>query len=582
MSSANIKWLAPLNVLLAFIAVFTLALTFYICTKFYAYLPTSDTWIYSDFLAQAAQGHLDTSTLFARHNHVHLIVLPKLVYFLDAWLVKGSGTLVTVISLLAMLATAGIFLVVIARIQAINNAEKIFLGLSSVILLLSACQAESLLNPANLQWSLLVFAATLTAWFVYKAAQQKTAINIIGIVIGMLLATLTSASSLLILAPFGLLLIGKTKVLRLLLVLAALAVLAVIIGELFFFDHLVLIAELFKNTLKFTADFMAPPVERLRSLPATAFVAALLIFALSRLAKKSLDNNVRENIFFGFLLYFALGVIFATGIARSYTSLAFTFRFVNLGLLFAAALLPLLYLQAVFLHSSRNVLILAALAYVSLLSYINFTEASAFAFGRNHIRLTQVAHALDITDPFVIASMPGTVWQKDDFDYVQANKHRLREAHTGIYASTTYQQLGKSISSQPQQPNVECTNKIIKVRQLLPDQASWRLVGESNTAAGDSLSQAWFVDHNNIIRGFAIPVEPEKNLLANLIADKQWAGFFNQEAIQLDKDVLAADIGEKALTLYAYNDKSMCRGEKIILPDYRDLRKKSAKQNSSD
>ena len=587
MSGANPKWLAPLNVLLALLAVFTLTLTFYICTKFYTYLPTSDTWIYSDFLAQAAQGHLDTSTLFAKHNHVHQIALPKLVYFLDAWVLDGSGALTTIISLLAMLATAGIFLVVIKRIRTINGAEKIFLSLGSVILLLSACQAESLLNPANLQWSLLVLAATLTAWFVYRAAQQKLATNIAGIAVGMVLATLTSASSLLILAPLGLLLLGKQKALRLLLALAALVVLALIIGELFFFDHQALIIELFKNMLKFTADFLAPPVERLHSLTATLLSNALFIFALWSLAKKPQDDSVSENIFFGFLLYFALAVILATGLARSYTALAFTFRFVNLGLLFAAALLPLFYLQAVYLQGVylqtaflRSVIMLVAVVYVALLSYINVTEASAFAFGRNHIRLTQVAHALDINDPFVIASMPGTVWQKDDFDYVQAHKHKLREAHTGIYASAVYQSVGKDITTLPERRNAVCTSNIIKMRQLLPNQASWRLIGESKTAAGESLSQAWFVDNNNIIRGFAIAVEPGKNLLANLRADKQWAGFFNQEAIQLNTDVLAANVGEKALTLYAYNDNVICQGEKITLPDYRDLRKKSARSES--
>ena len=52
------------NPLLALLAIFNIAITLYACTRFYAYLPTSDTWVYVDFLARAAHDHLDIPALF--------------------------------------------------------------------------------------------------------------------------------------------------------------------------------------------------------------------------------------------------------------------------------------------------------------------------------------------------------------------------------------------------------------------------------------------------------------------------------------------------------------------------------------
>jgi hypothetical protein len=93
MSLDSSKIFRFVNPLLACLAVFNVALTLYVCTQFYAYLPTSDTWVYVDFLARAAQGHLDFGALLERHNGTHVIALPKLVYFFDVRLTQGSGTL---------------------------------------------------------------------------------------------------------------------------------------------------------------------------------------------------------------------------------------------------------------------------------------------------------------------------------------------------------------------------------------------------------------------------------------------------------------------------------------------------------
>jgi MFS family permease len=547
-----------LNPLLMLVAAFNVALTLYCCTKFYAYLPTSDTWAYVDFLAQAAHGHLDIAQLFERHNGLHVIALPKLVYFFDMWLVQGSGALTVVVSLLAMTATTSMFVGVIVASSLLDKAEKIFLSLLCTTVLMSACQVESLLNPANLQWSLLVFSATLTAWFAscYENAKPlsgKNACHLAGVIAGVVLTGLTSASALLIIIPLALLFVPRPWLLRGAMILAGLVLLSMLITGIFFPEQFSLGLGLLKNWIAFTVDFLVPPVERLHSFVASLLAAIFVFLALNKLYRVMPFPLSNENRFFVLLLYFSLVTIVATGIVRSYSDDAFTFRFVNIGLLFAAALFPLLWL-----HAKNKLYLFAISVYVALLAYVNETEVSAFAYGRNHVRLTQVAYALNVDDPFVVATMPGSSFAQADFDAVQANKHFLQEAQAGIYGSEEYRHVGMSIDSLKDLASVACTTRLIKVRRLLPDQAAWRLWGESKTGVGGEVSRVYFVDEKNIIRGYAIPVVPEKNTLDNVFKPSQWVGFVN----------LDASAEQDALTLYGYNNHVLCQGDRIALPAY--------------
>jgi hypothetical protein len=547
-----------LNPLLMLVVAFNVALTVYCCTRFFTYLPTSDTWAYAEFLAQAAQGHLDIAQLFERHNGLHVIALPKLVYFFDMWLMKGSGVLTAAVSLLAMTATPVMFVRVIVASNSLNKSEKIFLSLLGTTILMSACQVESLLNPANLQWSLLVFSVTLTGWFAChydnaKPLSGKNAVHLAGVIAGVVLTGLTSASVFLILLPLVMLAVPKRWFAWGGIILIGLILLAMLATGIFFPDHVSLGLGLLKNWIVFTVDFMVPPVERLHSFVASLLAAVFVMRALYKLYRVMPFPVSSENRFFVLLLYFSLVTILATGIVRSYSDDAFTFRFVNIGLLFAAALFPLLWL-----HAKNNLQLFAISVYVALLGYVSVTEASAFAYGRNHVRLTQVAYALDINDPFVVATMPGSSFAQVDFDAVQANKHFLQEVQAGIYGSEEYRHVGMSIDSLKDLAPVVCTTRLIKVRRLLPDQAAWRLWGESKTGAGGEISRMYFVDGNNIIRGYAIPVVPEKNILDNLSRPNQWVGFVN----------LDTSAEQDSLMLYGYNGHVLCEGERIELPPY--------------
>jgi len=106
--------------------------------------------------------------------------------------------------------------------------------------------------------------------------------------------------------------------------------------------------------------------------------------------------------------------------------------------------------------------------------------------------------------------------------------------------------------------STSCNTTIIKMRRLLPHQAGYRLLGETQSNQGEIFSHAYFVDEKNIIRCFAIHMEPGKNILKNLSLNEQWAGFVN----------LDLSTEQKSLTLYAYSDSKICQGEKIDLPEY--------------
>lgn len=590
---------------LILLAALTVALTLYSCTRFYTFLPTSDTWIYTDFLAQAAQGKLLLAELFVKHNEAHRIALPKLVYFFDMWLTKGSGVLVVSVSLLAMLATTGIFLAVIFNIKTIDTHQKHTLSLLAIIFLLSICQVESLLNPANVQWSLLVFAATLTAWFAWQLVRCDNIRYAAGLVAGVILVSLTSASAGLIILPlmtlfaafrfgratawrssifalfFGVLLLLIAETLRLMLWPERLPLLVFMASKVGSLDITAQtradIIKLFNaepvsahlgwllDWLQFCTNFIVPAVERLHSGALTIFAGFVVLAAMVMLARSAHKAPDHTGVFFGLLLLFTLVTVAITGLARSYSSTAFTFRFVNLGQLFGISLVILLYLQITNEKIQARVITPCVIVYVFLLSWISVMEANAFGYGRNHVRLNQVAYSLDIRDPFVVSAMPGTIWEKIDYETVQANKHKLRDEQAGIYSSAAWQTQGRSVY-QLGLEQAACETTIVKQRRLLPDQPAYRLQGESRvTASGEKLTRVYFADSEGWIRGYGIPVLPSRNLHESYFLQSQWTGFANLEP----------SLQTQQLTVHPYNDRIICEGLAIDLPVYEAPRKKT-------
>ena len=554
MSSVSNRLLAVASPLLAVLALFNLWLTLYACSQFYLYLPSSDTWIYVDFLAKSAQGQLEIASLFERHNQTHLIALPKLVYFFDVWLTRGSGWLVVLASLSALVTSAAIFIAAVYRSEKLQRKEKRLFALFGVSVLVSASQVESLLNPANLQWSLMVAGAFITAWFVYRSDEEKKWPNKAGLLAGIFFLALTSASILFALIPLVLMNTGRRVAQQAAWLILGLSVVA--IAAVFFWqgENGLSISELYQRWLKFTIDFMVPPVERLHTGFISYFTLFLVLAALwyfSRLPADYLQGIAR---FFYFLLLFSLLVIASTGVVRSHSETAFTFRFVNVGLLFSLAALSMVYLLET---SHRAIAIVLMATYAVLLTFVSVREASAFGYGRNHYRLNQIAYGLEIKDPYVVVSMPGTIWQEQEYQFVSNNHYKLKEAGIGIYSDPHYQQVGRSIKAISAGAQLlPCETRVLKVRHLQTAQAAYKITGQSRSAEGERLTRVLFTDKEGIVRGLALPVMSSKQLLQDLWQGKQWAGFVNMEAASSQQEVLA----------YAYEGSRLCEATSIRLP----------------
>ncbi len=585
--------------------------------QYYTYLPTSDTWVYSEFLANAANGQLDMVSLFSRHNDAHAIVLPKLIYFLDIYLTQGSGLFVTLCSLLFMLGTAILFFAVILSITTYSLTQRLILALLSTLLLTSAIQVESLLNPANLQWSLLNFFATLSAFFCarYLTATSNKRRQLVYLAFAMIGVALTSASILLIAIPVAIVFISQQFGARRTMqwfIKTTLITLAILVGwEIFrtlFFptaaplafqilqslfpnnftvETLAAITEYFAaqplmaygqwlgNLLRFLALFFVPLMDRMNYPWLLLLCSAWLFYFFGKLLLNTLrsDQQARrhswQSLFFVTLLLFTIFSALVIGFVRSPLPYAYTFRFANLGLLFAAALFPLLWLCFAQRAFYRFFIMASFITYSGLLAWLSVQESGAFGHGRNHIRLTQVAYSLDIKAPEVVVAMPGTAWQETAFARVEERKRLLQEHRIGIYSDPVYQQVGKTFDTSTTPHMVDCNYKVQKIRRLLPKQASYKLSGLTTTSQGKAVDQVIFTTPDNIVRGYGISQLPSKQLTKILSEPYGWSGFINLgDSIPADR--------ETPVLIYGWADKILCRPKQIQLPMYqqRELNKK--------
>ncbi|HNE27071.1 MAG TPA: hypothetical protein PLH12_08020, partial [Pseudomonadales bacterium] len=117
-------------------------------------LPAEDVWQHIDLISSASNGHLNIDALWKKHNHIHFIPLPKLIYALDILWFKGSGIFTVSVSMTATVLTCFLF----ARIVLRETPQLIFPYRHSIALLTASwliciLQWESFVNPADLQWA---------------------------------------------------------------------------------------------------------------------------------------------------------------------------------------------------------------------------------------------------------------------------------------------------------------------------------------------------------------------------------------------------------------------------------------------
>jgi len=598
------------NPLLCCLLAFSTALLVYVCTHFFTYLPTADTWAHIDLLTGAAEGKLDSSLLFTRHNDLHLLALPKLIYFLDVWLGSGTGAITTAISLLFMLSSAALACYCIGQLTS-KRQEKTFLYLVTCLLLTSPIQVESLLNPANVQWSLLNFFAVLSAFSLQQYLLLRKTGFLVLLFVGCAGVALSSASALLILIPITLVALsarypGKVFTFKN-------TIMVFLLGSGFFIVELLRawllpetpslylsflaatsvldaqspefqqakdllnnspiesLAYLLYSLINFVSDFFAPPFERIAGSDLSfTFLLLLTLLGLSllRSSAKKENENKTPLFFLQLVLTFCIVIAFSIGLVRSFHPSAYTFRFANLGLLFAAAAFPLLLFACQ--HSTRLTHLSRAiiLSYLAALTWVNSTESLSFGHGRNHMRLTQVAYSVDVRDSFVIAAMPGTSMEKPAYEFIQANKHKLANKQIGVYASEAVQNIGKPINSLQLTKLEYCDNEIKKMRRLTAEQASYKVTGSSHHPKQGNLTHMYFTDGQGIIRGYGINVVAGESLWAHLLEEQHWAGFVNLENAD-------SDLSDQVVFLNAYDSSTICPAHKIMLPAYREHKKQN-------
>ena len=112
-------------------------------------LPAADLWQHTSLIEQAATGTLQPGTLLEKHNQLHFIPIPKLVYALDIALCSGSGLLTAAMSILFTLLSAAVFARAIFAGSAATSGEKTALALLCGSWLVCILQWESFVNPAN-------------------------------------------------------------------------------------------------------------------------------------------------------------------------------------------------------------------------------------------------------------------------------------------------------------------------------------------------------------------------------------------------------------------------------------------------
>lgn len=163
-ASSDLQGLYALKIAYLFFSLVSLGLTVYVLLVWRVSLPSFDIIDYHEFLSSAANGVLLRDDLWVRHNGAHLIFLPRLVFFVDMWMGRGSGVITTLVSCAAILGTVYIFCRAVFRLDVVDKNEKLFFCLLIFFVMTSDIVLESLLNPVDIQWSLLALGSVLLAY----------------------------------------------------------------------------------------------------------------------------------------------------------------------------------------------------------------------------------------------------------------------------------------------------------------------------------------------------------------------------------------------------------------------------------
>ena len=566
----------------------SVALTVYVVAMWRIALPSFDVVDYHDFLARAAEGRVQWETVWQRHNGVHLIVLPRLLWVLDIWLVAGQGWLVTAVSACVLAATLWLIVRQVNALPELTHGEKQLFGMLAALVLSSVLMAECLLSPVNSQWSLLAFGVVVMAAGLQLACVQVRRVGYVWLFAGALLAYLSSAPlTVLLLALLLPLLIALQSdglpVHRYALLLFVLLLTACIAWEVFaWFSGQPLLLALFYQQLV-SPDKVAAVEPFIRSsesiypqwlMSRLVFMGQYLLLTLGKHWQpgwwltlvfgiwcvgvlRSMVHWRRQHLFLTCLLVFAL--VMGVGAALLRFTTLYDYRHANIGFLLGFASLVLVFFSMNGRYRQIGLQV-ALLVYSPIFLFAMAQEAGAWAWeGRNQIREQQIGAAVGVKDPAMFAY----VWKHDDEHVaaVEADRAVFRDKRIGIYASAGYRLMVGEIAL----PAVlqQCEYAVAQVRQHYPDPQAFLVRGSTVAADGDVMTNVLFLDIHGKGIGWALAQLPSDRLLDQLLMPASWGGhlrFADEDAA----DQYAAD--QQAVDVIAFNDKKRCQPYRLTLP----------------
>lgn len=531
------------------LAMATVIQSSWLAIGFASFLPQSDTWQHVDALVKSRQG-LDLAWLFERHNDVHVLVIPKLVYHADILLTGGDGSVVARTSLIFLLLTPLLVSLVIWRTAHFSRTEKISFIVIGWALLASPMQAESLLNPANLQWSAFALTITLTGLCFSKYLDKRSPYWAALTVLTLVMNALTSASIWLTALPvIGSLLALRYGLRQMMIVLMIGSTLAIASISLISRQELFYI----NNVLQFFSQYLSPfaskisfaPVSYLASIAGTGLYLTTLLLVYRQ--QRSMD-------FFLFLMATLLFIALGIALTRSFMGNGFTFRFMNLPMLCLFSMIVVFYvhtrdkLPRIAFSTGASTLMLGVFS-------LNTIDTAESMFFRNHLRLTPIAYALDIRHPPLVEELPGYDTGSFDYDDVITEKVKLHKHAIGIYHSEMYAPVGKQIHEIQHRKSVPCRYEIELVTRL-GEPPVYGIDGSSYSQEGKIMNHVWITDMDDRVIGMGLPVIHRRTLAAAYLHDKTWTAYLNP----------ALGTPTPSVKAYAYNDTNICQPFSITLP----------------
>lgn len=561
-------------------SVVSVALTGYVLVAWRIALPSFDVIEYHEFLAAAANGILQWDELWSRHNGVHLIFLPKLIFFFDMWLGGGAGIITTLASLVTILFTVALFVRAIFQFHTIGLSEKYFFSVLAFFVMTSDIMLESLLNPVDIQWSLLAMGSVLLAYGLSLFGNRNFQAGWFHVLSGILISWLSAGPlSLMLLAALvtGLLTVMNSVVVRMRFALGIMALSCVAVswefaawvldGELllpWLIRPVVIPADWHDVAAKFlhenpgyywslgykwfafVGDFIGLPVIYTFSIASLSIVVFLMWLFLVAASSRSWN---REYIFFVYLIVFPFLIGLAAGLFRSGD--LYSYRHANMGFLLQVSSFLLVYVA----FAGRYRILCFALfmfVYGAVFMRVAVSEAGEWAaWGRETLRLTQIGDAIGVNDASWFKYVWKFGWREAE---AQHSKQVFREKRVGIYASTSFRRYADQLPLPLQQ--IDCDYILKDFSQVRTDHRAFMIHGAARTMQGSSMPEVVFVGQDGKYLGYGLSEMPTHNLFDQLQMPWGWGGY-----VFFDGKPLPA-----AVTVIAFDDDKHCQPWSVPLP----------------